>query len=211
MTFQFLILTLAISSMATISPALAQIITSPCTPAMITSFTPCMNFLTNSSSSLNGTTPSSDCCNSLNSLMSNGRDCFCLISTGSVPFRIPINRTLAISLPRACNMPGVPLQCKAAGAPVPAPGPGANGPARSPTAAPPPNVQGTPTLAPEADANPTTPTNNGGSTTPTTSSTTTGSRTGVTPSSAATVPSFSFSPLLLVAHVLFGAIAFKYY
>ncbi|KAL3812593.1 hypothetical protein ACJIZ3_013861 [Penstemon smallii] len=197
MTFRFLILTLAISSVAVIFPALAQIITTPCTPAMITTFTPCMNFLTNSTSGLNGTNPSSDCCNSLNSLMSNGRDCFCLIATGSVPFRIPINRTLAISLPRACNMPGVPLQCK---------GPGANGPALSPKAAPPPSVQGlsppgplTPTLAPEADANPTTPTNNGGSTTPTTGSTT-GNRAGVTPSSAATVPSFSFSPLLLVAH-----------
>jgi hypothetical protein len=36
----------------------------------------------------------------------------CLVVTGSVPFGVPINRTLAISLPRACNVPGVPVQCE---------------------------------------------------------------------------------------------------
>lgn len=82
----------------------------PCTTSMLTSFTPCMNFITNSS--LNGTSPTADCCNILKSFMSNGTDCMCLIVTGSVPFRVPINRTLALSLPQACKMPGVPLQCK---------------------------------------------------------------------------------------------------
>lgn len=90
-------------------PVFGQIST-PCTPSMLTTFSPCMNFITNSST--NGTAPSADCCNSLRSVMSNGTDCLCLIATGSVPFQVPINRTLAISLPRACNMPGVPLQCK---------------------------------------------------------------------------------------------------
>ncbi|KAK8507327.1 hypothetical protein V6N12_008668 [Hibiscus sabdariffa] len=97
-------------------------INNPCTPAMLGAFTPCINFLTNSTA--NVSSPSADCCNSLKNLTSGGMGCVCLIVAGSVPFRIPINRTLALALPRACNMPGVPLQCKAAGgAPIPAPGP----------------------------------------------------------------------------------------
>ncbi|CAF1931092.1 unnamed protein product [Brassica oleracea] len=76
---------------------------SQCTPSMVTTVGPCMSFLTNSTS--NGTSPSSDCCNSLRSLTTGGMGCLCLIVTGSVPFNIPINRTTAVSLPRACNMP----------------------------------------------------------------------------------------------------------
>ncbi|KAK6130219.1 hypothetical protein DH2020_036029 [Rehmannia glutinosa] len=206
MASRFLILSaLAISATVLFSPVSGQIITTPCTPTMITAFTPCMNFVTNSSP--NGTTPTADCCNSLSSLMTNGKECLCLIATGSVPFRIPINRTLAVSLPRACNMPGVPLQCKAAGAPAPAPGPVANGPSFSPSGAPSPSVQElappeplSPRSAPGADASPTppAPTSTGGST---------GSRAGVTPSSAQS--SYSVSFLHFVAVI--GAIAMKYY
>ncbi|CDY34242.1 BnaA01g24590D [Brassica napus] len=76
---------------------------SQCTPSMMTTVGPCMSILTNSST--NGTSPSSDCCNSLRSLTTGGMGCLCLIVTGSVPFNIPINRTTAVSLPRACNMP----------------------------------------------------------------------------------------------------------
>ncbi|OAP03369.1 hypothetical protein AXX17_AT3G24380 [Arabidopsis thaliana] len=83
---------------------------SQCTPSMMTTVSPCMGFITNSSS--NGTSPSSDCCNSLRSLTTGGMGCLCLIVTGTVPFNIPINRTTAVSLPRACNMPRVPLQCQ---------------------------------------------------------------------------------------------------
>ncbi|KAL0348874.1 UNVERIFIED_CONTAM: hypothetical protein Sangu_1115200 [Sesamum angustifolium] len=111
-----------------------------------------------------------------------------------MPFRIPINQSLAISLPRACNMSGVPLQCKAAGGPVPAPasGPVANGPSVSPNAAPSPSVNAaepvSPGQAPQADATPTppAPTTTGGA--PTSN---TGSRAGVTPSAAH--PSYSIS------------------
>ncbi|KAL7220411.1 hypothetical protein ACSBR2_013318 [Camellia fascicularis] len=73
-------------------------IQSPCTASMLSSFSPCMNFITNSTAS--GTSPTTDCCNSLRSLASNGTACLCLIATGSIPFQIPINRTVAISLPR---------------------------------------------------------------------------------------------------------------
>lgn len=100
---------LAIALIGLIYPAHGQINT-PCTPSSLSSISPCMNFLTNSSG--NGTSPSQNCCNSLKNLTSNGMGCLCLIVTGSVPFQIPINRSLAISLPRACNMPGVQVQCK---------------------------------------------------------------------------------------------------
>ncbi|XP_059649055.1 non-specific lipid transfer protein GPI-anchored 20 [Cornus florida] len=193
---------LVIALMASIMPVYGQT-TSPCTTSMITSFTPCMNFVTNSSS--NGTSPTPDCCNSLKALTSNGTDCLCLIATGSVPFQIPINRTLAISLPRACNMPGVPLQCKASAAPIPAPGPIALGPSispgtsQSPTASTVPKPV-SPALAPEANTTPdVTPTV--GSEAPATN---TGSRPVLTPSAAHT-----FSPSLLLA--LLGAVTLKHY
>ncbi|RID62952.1 hypothetical protein BRARA_E01988 [Brassica rapa] len=165
---------------------------SQCTPSMVTTVGPCMSFLTNSTS--NGTSPSSDCCNSLRSLTTGGMGCLCLIVTGSVPFNIPINRTTAVSLPRACNMPRVPLQCKANIAPAAAPGPaGTFGPALSPGPATTPIVpEPTPAAqTPQSDATqPFTPTvdtagptaGDGGST----------SRPSLTPSSA-----YGLSPSLL--------------
>jgi len=85
---------------------LAQINT-PCSPSMLSSVTGCTSFLTGG-----GSFPTSDCCGALKSLTGTGMDCLCLIVTAGVPISIPINRTLAISLPRACGIPGVPVQCK---------------------------------------------------------------------------------------------------
>ncbi|CAL5425223.1 unnamed protein product [Camellia sinensis] len=93
----------------------------PCTTSMVSSFTPCLNYITGSSSS--GVSPATGCCDAVKSLMSGSMDCACLIVTGNVPFSLPINRTLAISLPQACKSSGgLPLQCKASGVPLPAPG-----------------------------------------------------------------------------------------
>lgn len=100
---------LALAFMVAILPISCQI-NSPCSPSMIARFTPCMNLLTNSTA--NGTSPTADCCDYLRSLTGTGMDCLCLIVTASVPFQLPINRSLAIALPRACNMPGVPVQCR---------------------------------------------------------------------------------------------------
>ncbi|XP_058078741.1 non-specific lipid transfer protein GPI-anchored 16-like [Magnolia sinica] len=102
-------------------------INSACTASMISSFTPCLNFITGSTGNGNGS-PTTGCCSSLGSLVGSGSDCACLILTGNVPFQLPINRTLAISLPRACNMAPVPLACKASASPLPAPGPFQFGP-----------------------------------------------------------------------------------
>ncbi|KAK3190085.1 hypothetical protein Dsin_029646 [Dipteronia sinensis] len=193
---------LAIALVAMILPVYGQINT-PCTASTLAIFTPCMNFLTNSS--VNGTLPSGDCCNSLKNLTSNSKDCLCLIVTGSVPFQIPINRTLAISLPSACNMPGVPLQCKASGTPIPAPGPTSLGPTLSPGASPT-SPQASPVVpeptpsatSPGSDITPgltpPSPDVDSGTGVPTT---TPGSRPVLTPPSAA-MPTSTMSPSLLL-------------
>lgn len=86
-------------------------ISTPCTVSMLTSFTPCLNFITGSTRN-GASSPSTACCDSLKSVMSSSVDCGCLLITGNVPFSLPINRTIAITLPRACNSASVPIQCK---------------------------------------------------------------------------------------------------
>ncbi|XP_077247748.1 non-specific lipid transfer protein GPI-anchored 20-like [Tasmannia lanceolata] len=190
-----LVLALAIS----IVPISGQI-TTGCTNSMISSFTPCLNFITGSSA--NGSSPTAGCCSSLSSLLSSSTDCACLILTGNVPFQLPINRALAISLPRACNGASVPLQCKGSASPLPAPGPLAFGPSQTPTptptassipesASPPPaSTSVSPPMIVSAPASP--PTESTGH--PTES---TGRRPVVTPSSAVKL-SIIYSPSLLL-------------
>ncbi|XP_042518417.1 non-specific lipid transfer protein GPI-anchored 20 [Macadamia integrifolia] len=168
-----------------------------CTSTMITSFTPCMYYITGSTAG-NSSSPTSDCCRSLGSLLNTSMDCTCLVLTGNIPLRIPINRTLAVSLPRACNMSGVPVQCKASGAPLPAPGPIAFGPTLSPPASTVPKST-SPALAPQPEI----PTG----LTPTSSPASSGTRPVLTPSSAN--PSQSFSPSLLL--FVIGLLALKFH
>ncbi|KAL9237636.1 hypothetical protein vseg_012161 [Gypsophila vaccaria] len=180
----------------------AQIPTSPCTSSMLTSFTPCINYLTNSTTTGTSSSPTADCCNSLKSIMTNGSGCVCQILTGGVPFRLPINRTLAISLPKACNQPGVPVQCKASsGSPIPAPGPtAAFGPSASPAAAvaPGPSASTIPTteapgLSPDSDTTPTTDGSVPAASTPT--------GTGSTPTASAAMPRLHVSSSVLLCSV----------
>ncbi|XP_023640245.1 non-specific lipid transfer protein-like 1 isoform X2 [Capsella rubella] len=97
-----------------------QQISTPCTSSMISTFTPCLNFITGSSGG--SVTPTAGCCDSLKSLTNTGLNCACLILTANVPLPTGfINRTLSLALPRACKMDGVPVQCQ--GTPLPAPGP----------------------------------------------------------------------------------------
>ncbi|XP_027063590.2 uncharacterized protein [Coffea arabica] len=129
-------------------------ISTPCTSSIITSFTPCFNYLTGSSA--NGGSPTAQCCDSLKSLMTDSVECGCLIITGNVPVSVPfISRPLAISLPRACKT-GVPLRCKAAGVPLPAPGPALFRPPPAPVASSPLSPKGStlsrPTPAPVASS-----------------------------------------------------------
>ncbi|XP_019168507.1 PREDICTED: non-specific lipid-transfer protein-like protein At5g64080 [Ipomoea nil] len=196
-------------------------ISTACSASMLQSFTPCLSFLTNGGGA--SSSPTSTCCQSLKYLMSNGTDCLCLIVTGNVPFRVPINRTLAISLPKACRnsgVSGVPVQCKASAAPLPAPGPAALGPTSSPlptspsprggsglplpftpTLPPPPPVEDN---VPTGGLTPSTPTDNSNSGFPTSSP---GFKPDLTPDAAPPSINLSFS-LLLAA---LGASLLKFY
>ncbi|KAL9317452.1 hypothetical protein ACSQ67_013969 [Phaseolus vulgaris] len=207
-SFRSLSLTAAVLAMALlmVAPSYAQI-TTPCNASIVgTFFTPCMNFLTNSSA--NGTSPTTECCTALKSLTSGGMDCLCLIVTGSVPFRIPVNRTLAISLPPS-------------GSPLPAPGPVSLGPSPSPASdssgfSPTASPQGStvlpsptsPSLAPQSDTpssllTPPSPSADSGN-----PSVSTGSgRTNLTPSSAMT--SYNAPPSLIF--IALGFAVLKYY
>ncbi|XP_057424602.1 non-specific lipid transfer protein GPI-anchored 16-like isoform X1 [Lotus japonicus] len=97
-------------------------ISTPCTTSMITNFTPCANYITGSTNN-NGLVPSATCCDAFKSLMGTNMQCACLLVTANVPLPLPINRALALFLPQACNVNGMPSQCKASGSPLPAPGP----------------------------------------------------------------------------------------
>ncbi|CAL9175280.1 unnamed protein product [Musa hybrid cultivar] len=96
-------------------------ITTACTAALITSFTPCLNYITGSTNG--GGSPTEDCCKALGAVVSSSKDCACLILTGNVPFSLPINRTLSISLPRMCDSMSVPLECTGTSATLPTPAP----------------------------------------------------------------------------------------
>ncbi|XP_043693280.1 non-specific lipid transfer protein GPI-anchored 20-like [Telopea speciosissima] len=205
---------IAISSIAllmSVMPVFGQI-NAGCTNTIITTFTPCLSFITGSSA--NGSSPTADCCRNLKSLLSSSMDCACLVVTGSVPFNLPINRTLSLSLPSACNMPGVPVQCKASGSPLPPPGPVALGPALSPTGAfsPSPTASAIPestTAAPDLAPQPETSTGLPPASSPVSSETptNTGIRPVLTPSAAN--PSHSFSPSLLL--FVIGVVVLKCY
>ncbi|KAJ9182138.1 hypothetical protein P3X46_006164 [Hevea brasiliensis] len=204
---------IAIALVVLIIPATHGQINTPCTPSLLSSFTPCMNFLTNSSA--DGTSPTQDCCSSLKNLTSNGMDCLCLIVIGSVPFQIPISRSLAISLPSVCNMQGIPVQCNASGSPIPAPGPASLAPnlspVVSPSASPEASVVPEPTpstLPPESSTTPIltppSPTVDTGAAT-----STTGRRPVLTSPSSAAISSCSLSPSFHLFAI--GFLVLKYY
>ncbi|EYU23234.1 hypothetical protein MIMGU_mgv1a023236mg [Erythranthe guttata] len=110
------LIVLIISSVLLFGAKAQQIISTPCTSSVITTFTPCLNYVTGSSGT--ASSPTKDCCDSLKSLMTNNMDCVCLIVTGNVPFSLPfLNSNLAISLPRVCQN-SVPLRCEASKAVV---------------------------------------------------------------------------------------------
>ncbi|KAM3278777.1 hypothetical protein ACQJBY_046206 [Aegilops geniculata] len=107
-----------------------------CTASLISTFTPCLNFVTGSTNG--GGSPTLQCCRAVAGVVRTGADCACLILTGNVPFGLPINRTLAISLPRVCKSLSVPLVCRDTATRIPAPGPIAFAPALPPLPALPP-------------------------------------------------------------------------
>ncbi|XP_028762155.1 non-specific lipid-transfer protein-like protein At2g13820 [Neltuma alba] len=102
---------------------------SGCTSAL-TSMSPCLNYITGSSS-----TPSSTCCSQLSSVVQSSPQCLCsVLNGGGSSLGLTINQTLALSLPGACKVQTPPVsQCKAAGN---APTSPSNSPAGSPVGSP---------------------------------------------------------------------------
>ncbi|KAD7477945.1 hypothetical protein E3N88_01081 [Mikania micrantha] len=83
---------------------------SGCTNVLI-GMAPCLNYVTGSSK-----TPSSSCCSSLASVVKSQPQCLCTAIDGSTmaSLGININKTIALSLPRACNMKTPPVsRCNA--------------------------------------------------------------------------------------------------
>ncbi|KAL1367377.1 hypothetical protein AAHE18_02G048100 [Arachis hypogaea] len=108
---------------------------SSCT-STLTSLSPCLNYIMGSSS-----TPSSSCCSQLSSVVKSSPQCLCsVLNGGGSNLGIPINQTLALSLPSACKVQTPPVsQCKgvnggaSSGSPVGSPfGSPAESPADSP-------------------------------------------------------------------------------
>ncbi|KAM0839969.1 hypothetical protein ACQ4PT_059969 [Festuca glaucescens] len=107
-----------------------QAVATSCTASLISTFTPCLNFVTGSTNG--GGSPTQQCCRAVAGVVRTAEDCACLILTGNVPFGLPINRTLAISLTRICKSLSVPLQCRDTAVQIPAAGPIAFAPALPP-------------------------------------------------------------------------------
>ncbi|GLT74336.1 hypothetical protein SLA2020_461410 [Shorea laevis] len=77
--------------------AVAQ--SSSCTSAL-TTLAPCLNYITG-----NSTTPSSSCCTGLASVVKSEPLCLCqILNNGGSSLGITINQTLALELPKACNV-----------------------------------------------------------------------------------------------------------
>uniref|UniRef100_A0ACD5WB97 Uncharacterized protein n=1 Tax=Avena sativa TaxID=4498 RepID=A0ACD5WB97_AVESA len=121
------VLLLLAASAASVS---GQAVATSCTASLISTFTPCLNFVTGSTNG--GGSPTQQCCRAVAGVVRTAEDCACLILTGNVPFGLPINRTLAISLTRVCKKLSVPLQCRDTATQIPAPGPIAFAPALPP-------------------------------------------------------------------------------
>lgn len=83
---------------------------SSCT-STLTSLAPCLNYVTGSSSN-----PSSSCCSQFSNVVQSSPQCLCsLLNGGGSTLGITINKTLALSLPGACNVKTPPVsqcQCK---------------------------------------------------------------------------------------------------
>ncbi|XP_042986994.1 non-specific lipid transfer protein GPI-anchored 5-like [Carya illinoinensis] len=78
---------------------------------VLTNLAPCLNYITGNSS-----TPSSSCCSQLSIVVQSSPQCLCsVLNGGASAMGININRTLALSLPGACNVKTPPIsRCQGA-------------------------------------------------------------------------------------------------
>ncbi|XP_050218778.1 non-specific lipid transfer protein GPI-anchored 5-like [Mercurialis annua] len=84
-----------------------------CTNVLI-SMSPCLNYITGNSS-----TPASQCCAQLSSVVRSSPQCLCEVLSGSgSSLGININQTQALALPGACNVQTPPISSCNAASPV---------------------------------------------------------------------------------------------
>ncbi|KAF8006462.1 hypothetical protein BT93_K0685 [Corymbia citriodora subsp. variegata] len=148
--------------LAAAAPWPRSVAQSGCTNTLM-SLAPCLNFITGNSS-----TPSSSCCSQLASVVQASPRCLCSVMNGAAPvLGIPINQTLALALPNACNVQTPPIsQCNAVANAPTAAGVGAPEvpPVASPSGSPAEPSDDTPTAAaPAASTTPSGTTGTGGS------------------------------------------------
>ncbi|KAI3947004.1 hypothetical protein MKW98_003567 [Papaver atlanticum] len=104
----------SIALLATLLFAVAANAQSDCTNVII-SLSPCLNYLTGNSS-----TPSSDCCSQLSTVVRSKPECLCQVLNGddSSLAGLNINKTQALGLPKACNVQTPSIsKCNSAGSP----------------------------------------------------------------------------------------------
>ncbi|XP_030456756.1 non-specific lipid transfer protein GPI-anchored 5 [Syzygium oleosum] len=89
---------------------------SSCTNVLI-SLSPCLNYITGNSS-----TPSSNCCTQLASVVRSQPQCLCQVLTGGgSSLGINVNQTQALALPGACNVQTPPISSCNATSPAESP------------------------------------------------------------------------------------------
>ncbi|KAG8658703.1 hypothetical protein MANES_03G176600v8 [Manihot esculenta] len=104
--------------------AMAQ---SSCTNVLI-SMSPCLNYITGNTS-----TPSSQCCTQLSSVVRSSPQCLCeVLKGGGSSLGININQTQALALPGACNVQTPPISSCNAASPAASPEGTTEGPTRTP-------------------------------------------------------------------------------
>ncbi|KAF3457111.1 hypothetical protein FNV43_RR01768 [Rhamnella rubrinervis] len=108
---------------------------SSCTSVLV-SLSPCLNYIQGNSS-----TPSSNCCSQLASVVRSSPQCLCEVLNGGGSLGIQVNQTQALALPGACNVQTPPLSRCNAGSP-------ADSPAGTPGS---PNTSGSPSGVPSTD------------------------------------------------------------
>ncbi|RZC88415.1 hypothetical protein C5167_016221 [Papaver somniferum] len=104
----------SVALFATLLFAVAVNAQSDCTNVII-SLSPCLNYLTGNSS-----TPSSDCCSQLSTVVRSKPECLCQVLNGddSSLAGLNINKTQALGLPKACNVQTPSIsKCNSAGSP----------------------------------------------------------------------------------------------
>ncbi|XP_050236060.1 non-specific lipid transfer protein GPI-anchored 5-like [Mercurialis annua] len=112
---EIILITFAVAATMFAAGGMAQ--SSSCTNVLI-SMSPCLNYITGNSS-----TPSSQCCSQLASVVRSQPQCLCEVLNGSAAssLGVNVNQTQALALPTACNVQTPPISRCSASTPAKSP------------------------------------------------------------------------------------------